>query len=141
MLRYVYDRTHCGMVLIGTKVAREEIESTTGEFYKFFGQTRKRGQYVFQIPLVPSRADMVKALDRVGLEWPRSRKVEDTLVHLAKDGIGVVITYLDAARDWAAKNTGRPCTWDNFITAHDIIRDMGLEQNETEAIADLRRAA
>lgn len=140
MLRYIHDISRCGMVLIGTRIFRDEIENTAGEFYKFLGQHRRRGLYTVQLPQVPCRRDVTMALDRVGLEWPRSKKTEDILIHLAQDGLGVVLTFLDAGRG-LAKKKGQTYSWEHFLAAQDILRDMQLVQNETEALAALREVA
>jgi hypothetical protein len=133
-IRYIYDQTHCGMILSATNIFRDAQQK--GEFMQFLKQLGRRCAYTVQLPDEPPKEDLILVLDRFELPWPKGKQETDFL-HMAKDGFGVVLTRLTDGKELAAK-AGKTYTWDHFTEAAEIVRKMALTSKELE---DERKAA
>lgn len=128
-LRYIHDRTRCGLVLIGTQVLRDQL--TRGEFAQYLKQLKRRGRtLLLQLPTEPPRADLDLMAAAFDLE-PATGDAETILQHVAKtDGFGAVKMLLQDASERAAKKKRKP-TWDDFVWAHSLAERMA---NPEEAV-------
>lgn len=123
-IRYIWDRTHCGMVLIGTNVFRDAFKEA--QFRQFLGQLRRRGLYEVNLPPITPKEDMDMAIASYGLEWPdENSSAASDLVSLARDGFGQLLTALETGRGVAEK-AGHAYTWDDFVTAQNVVRKMAM---------------
>jgi DNA transposition AAA+ family ATPase len=120
-LRYIWDQTHCGMVLIGTNVFRNELHE--GELMKLMRQLLLRGLREVQHPDVVPDEDLELALESFGLPWPEEAKLLEDFRHLAQDGIGKVMMRLNDGRSVAEKK-GLPYTWEHFVTARNVVHKL-----------------
>ncbi len=145
VLRYIHDKTHCGLVLIGTNVMRDQLKH--GEFFQYLKQLRRRGLIEVQLPAVPPNADLDLMARHFGLEptghgvfeWDTKNaagqrvKVKyssvDVMRDIAKeDGFGKYIIRLQDAVE-LARNKGQTLTWEHFCRAHHLIAAMAQEEN------------
>ena len=109
--REVYDRTGCGLVICGTKVAETGLES--GKNMLLFDQMRRRGLVKLVLPDVPRRADINLIARGFSLDAPTGQVLESIKVILRRYGLGMYIKYLQKAYALACK-AGKPLTWDTF---------------------------
>ena len=121
-IRYIHDRTHCGLVLVGTQVIKEQL--SRGEFAQYLKQLKRRGRtLMLQLPTEPPRVDLDLMAERFGLE-PATGEAETTLLTVARaDGFGAVKMLLQDAFDRAAKKK-RQVTWDDFAWAYSLAERM-----------------
>lgn len=147
VLRYIHDKTKCGLVLCGTNVFRDQLKQ--GEFFQYLKQLRRRGLNEVQLPSSPPREDLDLMARKFGLDpdkhgtfdieqrepgvkgKPEVRKVqylsEDIMQHLAKtDGFGKFVIRLQDAVELARKRDEKP-SWFHFVRAHDLIERMATE--------------
>jgi len=124
LIRELYDRTGCGVVLCGTNTAREEIEE--GEDKKLLEQLNRRGIFKLQLPKYATRPDLNAIAKHFKL--PPSEGEAATLVKeiIHKHGLKAYTTYLQAAVKVAA-NAKRKATWSDFIHAHDVIAKLSQQ--------------
>lgn len=121
-LRYIYDKTGCGMVLVGTPTMRQELEK--GEFSQYLKQLKRRaGSLMLQLPTLPPRADLDLVAKAFDLE-PASGEAEEILLAVAKaDGFGKVKMLLQDAGERASKKK-RKVTWEDFVWAYNLAERM-----------------
>ena len=121
VLRYIHDRTKCGMVLCGTNVFRDQLHE--GVFKQYLKQLERRGLYEIQLPDMPPRSDLDLIAKHYGLD-PADDDAEKTMLHLVhRHGIAVYFTRFDDAVEIAAKK-GDDLTWDHFLRACAIVDRM-----------------
>lgn len=118
VIREIYDRTHCGMVLCGTNVFKQEIQE--GKLAQMLEQLRRRGTIKLQLPKRPPKADLDKIAKHFGLGPPEDLAYATIKDMLYTSGLGMYIQFLHAGATMAAKQ-GQKMTWEHFIQAHDII--------------------
>lgn len=124
VLRYIHDKTKCGLVLCGTNVFRDNLKQ--GEFFQYLKQLRRRGLYEIQLPTTPPREDIDLVAEHFGLE-PATGEASEIIGHIAKtDGFGKVLIRLTDASE-LAMNKKQTMTWDHFVKAHHIIEKMALD--------------
>jgi len=127
VLRYLHDRTQCGLVLCGTNVFRDELKQ--GQFFQYLKQLRRRGLYELQLAAVPPREDLDAVAQKFGLD-PADGEAEDLVLQIAKtDGLGKYIIRLTDAAELAAKKK-QPLTWQHFVRTHRLIEAMAIEHKE-----------
>jgi DNA transposition AAA+ family ATPase len=118
VLRYIHDRTGCGLILSATNVFKDELQRS--EFRKYLNQLERRGLVPTQLPDSPPREDLDLVSAKFGLP-PATGDAEELLLTLAqKDGFGVVITHLTDAAELAA-NKKEKLAWAHFIKANNIV--------------------
>lgn len=123
-LQYVYDKTHCSMVLCGTNVWRDQLNE--GDFALALRQLRRRGLYELQLPAVAPREDLDAFAAHFNLK-PATGEAEEIVLRIAqKDGLGMYITRLADGAELAAKKK-ETFTWAHFVKAYTIIEKMRVE--------------
>jgi DNA transposition AAA+ family ATPase len=126
-LRYIYDKTGCGMVLVGTPTMRQELEK--GEFSQYLKQLKRRaGSLMLQLPTLPPRADLDLIAAAFDLQ-PATGEAEEILLQVAKtDGFGKVKMLLQDAGERATKRK-RSVTWDDFVWAFNLAERMATGED------------
>jgi hypothetical protein len=141
VLRYIHDKTQCGMVLCGTNVFRDQLKQ--GEFFQYLKQLRRRGLNEVQLPAVPPEEDLklmarhfgldpdehaeipLEFLDKAGKTVKQTYNSAKVVDEIAKaDGFGKYVIRLQDAVEMAAKKR-QPVSWKHFVRAHHIIEAMG----------------
>lgn len=118
-IREVYDRTHCGIVICGTKVVQEEFER--GRQRMVWDQFRRRGMVELVLPDVAPKADVLKIASAFGLDEPDTGTMEIIRAMLERSGIGMYFKFLQFAHGMAATQK-KPLSWDHFQQAHKSIK-------------------
>ena len=124
VLRYLHDRTHCGMVLCGTNVFKSQLQQ--GQFSQYLKQLRRRGLYELQLPAVPPEDDLELMAEKFGLPAPEGDAKEIVDAIARSDGFGKYIIRLQDAAELAAHKR-EMITWEHFKKAHHLIEKMSKE--------------
>jgi DNA transposition AAA+ family ATPase len=127
VIREIYDRTHCGMVLVGTNVLRTEL--TTGKLAPILEQLRRRGTIKVQLPATPPKADLDKIAKKFGLPPADGIAAEVVKDMIHTSGLGMYIKFLQSASMMAGRD-GKKATWDHFVQANDIIAKLSRSSKE-----------
>ena len=116
LLREIHDRTHCGMVLCGTNVFREEIQR--GKDKEMLDQLQRRGIVQLQLPRRPPVRDLDAVAKAFGLPPAEgeARELMKTIIH--ESGLGKFVKFLQAASRYSNK-TKTKLDWKHFVHAHD----------------------
>ena len=119
IIREIYDRTHCGMVLVGTNVFRDEIDR--GKFKLTLEQLRRRGIYRLQLPNVAPFEDRVAIAASFGFSAPEghARAVVEEIVRAS--GLRAYTSFLQAAGKRAA-NRKQPLSWDHVVAVYETLK-------------------
>jgi DNA transposition AAA+ family ATPase len=125
VLREIHDRSNCGMVLCGTNVFREELQ--TGLHKKLLDQLRRRGIFELQLSAKPPKSDVRAIAATFGLEEPDPEAAQLVDDILGKHGLGKLIRFMQAGSRMARKQ-GRPLSWKHFVSAHDIIKRLSNKE-------------
>ncbi len=128
----VFDAKEPGMALFGTNVFRDGLKGF--ENANFFKQLRRRGLNTdgFQLPDIPSRADLNTFAKHYGLAPATGDALELQSTIISQDGLGLWITRLVSAKRRAAK-LGRRVEWSDVIRAHDFFTKVARYENQEEA--------
>lgn len=129
VIREIYDRTHCGLVLCGTNVLRDNL--TTGKLAAILEQLRRRGTIKVQLPKCPPKSDLDRIAKKFGLSPAVDIAAEVVKDQIHTSGLGMYIKFLQSAGMMANKE-GRKLTWDHFVQAHDIIARLSQIQKREE---------
>ncbi len=124
LIREIYDRTHCGLVLCGTNVWRREIQE--GKLAQMLEQLRRRGTIKIQLPSKPPKADLDRFAKKFGLPPAEDLALEVIKEMLHTSGLGMVVKYLQNAARMAAREN-KKLSWDHFVQAHDIIQKLSIK--------------
>jgi hypothetical protein len=124
LIREIYDRTHCGLVLCGTNVFRREIQE--GKLAQMLEQLRRRGTIKIQLPARPPKADLDRIAKKFGLSPAEDLALEVIKEMLHTSGLGMVVKYLQNASRMAAREN-KKLSWDHFVQAHDIIQKLSIK--------------
>jgi DNA transposition AAA+ family ATPase len=127
LIREIHDLTQCGMVLCGTNIARDEIES--GQHKELLAQIRRRGIFRLQLPEFAPWADRIEIARHFGMrEAPEGsvRKLVDDII--TRNGLKAFTSYLQAASRIAAKRKA-PIGWTHFQTAYDVIAKLSVVED------------
>lgn len=127
VIREIYDRTHCGMVLVGTNVLRDNL--TTGRLAAILEQLRRRGTIKVQLPAHPPKVDLDRIAKKFGLPPADGIALEVVKDMIHTSGLGMYIKFLSSA-GMLANREGRKLTWDHFVQAHDIIARLSQKREE-----------
>lgn len=119
--REIYDRTRCGIVFVGTKVFRKELE--TGRLALVLEQFRRRGIVTLQLPDTPPASDVALIAKEFGLPKPEGIAADIVADMLRRCGLGQYVKFLQSASNLAARQK-KPVSWDHFVTAYDVIRKL-----------------
>jgi DNA transposition AAA+ family ATPase len=110
-IREIYDRKNCGIVLSGTKVGLEGLES--GKNKLLFDQLRRRGVVKVVLPDVPPVRDINTIARSFELSLPTGEDLRYIKQLIQTRGLGVFIKYLQKAYA-VTKKSKSPLTWDAF---------------------------
>jgi len=126
-IRSIFDNCKCGMVMSGTNIFREQLE--TGPMAPVLDQFRRRGIVFLSLPEVTPHADLDIIAADYGLPPLRSDPTSDAIAsRMVRDsGIGQYIIYLRSARNIAAK-LRQPIAWSHFVAAFDIVAKLSQQQ-------------
>jgi DNA transposition AAA+ family ATPase len=119
--REIYDRTRCGIVFVGTRVFRHELER--GKLALVLEQFRRRGIIQLQLPATPPKADVAKIAKAFGLGAPEGIAADVVDGMLKACGLGQYVKFLQSASNLAAKQK-KPMSWDHFVMAYDVVRKL-----------------
>jgi hypothetical protein len=112
LIRAIYDKCGCGIVLCGTDIVPDMFEDP--RFKKFLGQTSNRGALRRLIPATPYPEDVVTLCRAYGFGAPtgEAKKFVDEIA--TTNGIGKLCRFLQMSRRLANKQKSEP-TWDHFL--------------------------
>lgn len=121
LLREFYDRTRCGLVLIGTNVWRTVLTSShrtsvRKDWQGWLTQTQLRGIAV-QLPEAMSHKDTAAVWSAYGLPEPDQPTLEVVRSIVRQHGLGRFVERLQAAATTARAN-GRKFAWQHFLAVH-----------------------
>lgn len=120
-LRECYDRSKCGLVLIGTEVLKQEVFH--GPHKEALRQLVDRGTLQVALPAKPTRQDIAAFLGHYGLTEPGpqdedARKIlQDIIAH---SGLRKLTLHLRDGAAAAAK-AGEDYQWSHFVRAFNAI--------------------
>jgi DNA transposition AAA+ family ATPase len=120
-IREIHDQSRCGVVLCGTKVFDDEME--TGKFSKILNQTKRRRLCKLMLPDQPTRDDLNTFAAAYGLP-PASGdhlKLQSEVIKL--EALGMWLTVLRMAAKLASKR-GQKMTWEHVAQAHAGLRSL-----------------
>jgi len=113
VLRELYDRCRCGLVLIVTDIGAREI--VKGPSKERLAQFEKRGEWEL-LPEAPSARDVAAIWEAYGLPQPDT-ETQRTIGALARQScFGQFVHRLKLAA-CTARQQGRSLTWDDFIAS------------------------
>lgn len=115
-IREIYDRTGCGLVVCGTKVAETGLES--GRNMLLFDQLRRRGLVKLVLPDVPRKVDVNRFAREFSLPAPAGELFDGVKTILKRYGLGMYVKYLRKA-DALARDAKETMTWDHFKAVAD----------------------
>jgi len=124
LVREIYDRTQCGMVLCGTNVWRREMQE--GKMAQMLEQLRRRGTIKIQLPARPPKADLDRIAKKFNLPPPEDLALDVIKEMLHTSGLGMYVKYLQNAARMATRE-GKKLSWDHFVQAHDIIQKLSIK--------------
>jgi DNA transposition AAA+ family ATPase len=127
VIREIYDRTKCGLVLVGTNVLRDNL--TTGKLATILEQLRRRGTIKVQLPKCPPKADLDRIAKKFGLPPADGIAADVVRDQIHSSGLGMFIKFLQSAAMMANKES-KKVTWDHFVQAHDIIARLSPKREE-----------
>lgn len=128
VIREIYDATHCGMVLIWTR-----IDSLKRHSQVELQQVWRRGVHKKLLPDAPTRGDVEAIAGASGLAWPdrleavtlgkRTEKVAEMLRQVSKaEGLKAVTERLRYGRKLASR-ANEKLEWRHVVDAHFRISD------------------
>jgi DNA transposition AAA+ family ATPase len=126
LLREIYDRTHCGLVICGTNVLRDELH--TGTKASVLEQLRRRGTIKVQLPARPPKSDLDKIAKRFGLPPAEGEAAEVVKDMIHQSGLGMYVKFLQSAHLMASR-AQKPISWDHYIQAADIIAKLSRKED------------
>jgi DNA transposition AAA+ family ATPase len=125
VLREIYDRTHCGLVLVATNIGRDALEK--GPLRHLLEQLRRRGTIKIQLRAAPPKTDLDKIARAFNLPPAEGQALEIIHDMIHTSGLGMYIKFLNSAST-LAKNEGKKLNWDHFVNAHDIIARLSIKE-------------
>ena len=122
VIREIYDRTGCGMVICMTTWGRDQF--TRGNLSLLVEQLRRRGTIKINLPAKASDCDIARIARSFGLEPPTGSAKDIVQDMLHTSGLGMFVKFLQNAAAYAA-NKKQKLTWDHFVQAYAIVRKLG----------------
>jgi DNA transposition AAA+ family ATPase len=133
VIREIYDATHCGMVLIWTRIDTLKKHSQVE-----LQQVWRRGVHKRPLPDYPTRGDVEAISTHAGLEWPdkaaavqigkRSEVILEMLRQVSKaEGLKAVTERIRYGRKLATR-AGEKLDWRHVVRAHLMIVDQASVQ-------------
>ena len=126
MIREIYDRSKCGMLICGTNVGRASIEE--GPLAGVLEQLRRRCIFTLQLPKYATTADLNAIAAHYGLPKLQGLARDIASSVIRANGLRAYVIYLESARQLAA-NKQEPINWEHFQQAHDIIAKYSRKQD------------
>lgn len=127
VIREIYDRTQCGMVLCGTHTLKREF--TTGKLAPVLEQLRRRGTIEVDLGSKMAREDLNKIARRFGLPPAEGVAAEVVKDMIHRSGLGMYIKFIQSAAVLAGRQ-GKKLSWDHFVQAHDIISNLSRARED-----------
>lgn len=118
-LREIYDLSGCGLVLCGTRVFEEEMES--GKFSKLLLQMKRRRLPKLMLPSTPSSDDLDAFAKAYGLPPAEGEFAELQQCVVRDEALGMWLTILRMAAKLASKQK-KPIAWSHVRAAHNFLR-------------------
>jgi len=125
VIREIYDRTRCGVVLVSSNLGRDEMEN--GRYAELLKRFNRRGTIKVQLPAHPPQADLDKISKKFGLPPADGIAADVVKDMIHTSGLGMYIKFLQSACVMAAKEK-KPVSWDHFVQAHDIIAKLSRQK-------------
>jgi len=123
-LREVFDRSKCGMVLLGTDVVQYEFFK--GQHRDALAQLVDRGTIQMPLPAKPTKGDIAAFLKHYNLPMPGADEPEAAELLrdiVASAGLRKLTLHLrDGAANAARLN--EPFNWGHFVEAHDDLKSL-----------------
>jgi DNA transposition AAA+ family ATPase len=123
LIREIYDRTQCGLVLCGTNVLRHEIQE--GKLSQMLEQLRRRGTIKIQLPAKVPKVDLDRIAKKFALAPADGIALDTIKSMLHTSGLGMVVKYLQNSARMAGR-ANEQLTWEHFVQAHDIIAKLSV---------------
>lgn len=118
-IRSIYDTSHCGVILCGTNIFRDQMADQAME--KFLRQMHRRVLFRRQLPDRPSRPDLNAFAGHYGLPAATGDAYLLQKETVTRHGLGVWLTTLTAAARNATKRSQK-MTWEHVIKAHAFLK-------------------
>jgi DNA transposition AAA+ family ATPase len=118
-IREIYDRTHCGIVICGTKVVRDEFEK--GKQAMVWDQFKRRGMVELTLPDTAPKMDVIKIASAFGLPEPDTAMMDIIREMLQQSGIGKYFKFLQLAHRLATEQKVA-LAWSHFAQAYKNIK-------------------
>lgn len=126
VIREIYDRTKCGVVLVGTNTLKQEFY--TGKLSAVLEQLRRRGTIEVDLKSRIPKPDLDKIASKFGLP-PATGVAEEVIKDMIhRSGLGMYIKFLQSANALAGKQ-GKKLCWDHFVQAHDIMAKLSVRES------------
>lgn len=127
VIREIYDRKKCGIVLVGTNTLKKEFY--TGSLAPVFEQIRRRGTIEVDLKSRIPKDDLDKIARRFGLPAAEGIALEVIRDMITRSGLGMYIKFLQSASVMANKQKRKLC-WDHFVQAHDIMEKLSARGDQ-----------
>lgn len=121
-IREIYDRSRCGVVLVGTNVFRDEMQH--GRHRKLLEQLDLRSLGVMQLPDVPTAKDLNVFAAAHGLPPASGAALELQTKVIRENRLSRWLSILQAARRIASRKEQK-MTWEHVLTAHAGLKALG----------------
>ena len=118
-IREIHDETRCGIILSGTPLFEEHME--TGRFATVLSQAVNRKLAILRLPARPTKSDLAAFATAYGLDpatTPKDTELQDRIAH--QQSLGAWLTLLRLASSLAARRK-TALTWPLI---HDAARQL-----------------
>lgn len=115
LIREIYDRCRCGVVLIGTKIIAEELQK--GKHKALLAQLDRRSLAKIELPSTPARPELDAFAAEYGLAPADGEAMQLQHATIRDCGLGVWCAYLQAGSHVASKRR-KPMAWQHVLDAH-----------------------
>lgn len=114
-VRELFDARKCGVVICGTNVFRDEMDS--GRFAGVLKQMKRRRLVALQLPSTPTASDLNTIAEAYGLAPATGEALALQTDAIREEGLGFWLTLLRMAAKGASTNKAR-MAWSHVIRAH-----------------------
>lgn len=127
VIREIYDRKKCGIVLVGTNTLKKEFY--TGSLAPVFEQLRRRGTIEVDLKSRIPKEDLDKIARKFALPPADGIALEVIRDMINRSGLGMYIKFLQSASVMANRQKRKLC-WDHFVQAHDIMEKLSARGDQ-----------
>lgn len=120
-IRELFDARKCGVVVCGTNVFREEME--TGASAGLLKQTKRRRLVALQLPSAPTTDDLNTFASAYKLGAAKDEALVLQTEVIREEGLGFWLTLLRMAAK-VANTKKQPMTWAHVIRAHAGLKEL-----------------